>query len=192
MKACFLKLRKLRRCKQTMVRVIIKNELQKEEDFKGACQQPAKRQQLWATSPSNLSSESLPISLLGRFFVVHEETGSFFEVDQEVFENVQQGECPDELTAVLPEQPTLEWLRNQLEQRPRQLSALCLNVTHTCNMACKYCFAQQATTVVSKLSWTLPLQRMLWTYSWKALLPGQILIFFGGEPLIAWTPLSKP
>jgi len=132
-----------------------------------------------------------PFSLLGRFFVVHEETGSFFEVDQEVFENVQQGECPDELTAVLPEQPTLEWLRNQLEQRPRQLSALCLNVTHTCNMACKYCFAQQGNYggqqavmdfAVAKDAVDLLMES---SSSWAD------IDFFGGEPLIAWDTVEQ-
>jgi len=32
---------------------------------------------------------------------------------------------------------------------------------------------------------------MLWTYSWKALLPGADIDFFGGEPLIAWDTVEQ-
>jgi len=85
----------------------------------------------------------------------------------------------------------LEWLRNQLEQRPRQLSALCLNVTHTCNMACKYCFAQQGNYggqqavmdfAVAKDAVDLLMES---SSSWAD------IDFFGGEPLIAWDTVEQ-
>jgi uncharacterized protein len=132
-----------------------------------------------------------PFSLLGRFFVVHGETGSFFEVDQPVFEKVQQDECPDELTAVLPEQPDLEWIRKQLEQRPRQLSALCLNVTHTCNMACKYCFAQQGNYGGQQAVMDFAVAKDAVDLLMESPSSWADIDFFGGEPLIAWDTVKQ-
>jgi uncharacterized protein len=123
---------------------------------------------------------------MGRFFVVHEETGSCFEVDQDIFEKVQKGFVPTELSSALPQAPTEEWLITQLETKPRNLSAVCLNVTHICNMACSYCFAGQGDyggkeSVMSPEVAKKAIDMVLASpTSWAD------VDFFGGEPLIAW------
>jgi len=132
-----------------------------------------------------------PFSLLGRFFVVHEETGSFFEVDKDVFSEVQSGTCPEELKAELPEEPNLEWLRNQLEEKPRYLSALCLNVTHTCNMACKYCFAQQGDYGGEQAVMNFDVAKNAVDLLMESPSPWADIDFFGGEPLIAWNMVEQ-
>ncbi|NPV89091.1 radical SAM protein [Coprothermobacteraceae bacterium] len=125
-------------------------------------------------------------SVLGRFFVVHEETGSSFEVDSSTYKKLEQGEVTSELREQLPTAPSLEWLLERLERKERPWSALCLNITHTCNMACKYCFASQgsyrgAESVMPVDVAKRAVERLMNTPSeWVD------IDFFGGEPLLGW------
>lgn len=82
--------------------------------------------------------------------------------------------------------PTLDW-----SQLP--IKALCLNVAHTCNMKCHYCFANQG-------NFGLKAQLMDFSVGRKALdfliaRSGQAqnleVDFFGGEPLLNWPVVTQ-
>ncbi|WP_245533141.1 radical SAM/SPASM domain-containing protein [Coprothermobacter platensis] len=127
---------------------------------------------------------------MDRFFIVHEETGSCFEVDKDTFEAVQCGVTPEDVEAVLPEVPSTDWLKNRLENEPRHFSALCLNVTHMCNMACTYCFAQQGDYGGSKGIMSEDVAKAAVDRLMKSPSSWVDIDFFGGEPLLAWETVS--
>ena len=74
------------------------------------------------------------------------------------------------------------------------LSALCLNVSHVCNMSCAYCFAgcgeQQAEEAASPVSSLMSLETGKKAIDFLVSLSGERVNldvdFFGGEPLLNW------
>ena len=75
---------------------------------------------------------------------------------------------------------------------PRKLRALCLNITHRCNLACTYCFAEKLTEQNS-VSMTSEVVRQSFDFLFKNSGDVQRLQvdFFGGEPLLAWDRVKE-
>ncbi|MCE1245622.1 MAG: SPASM domain-containing protein [Firmicutes bacterium] len=74
---------------------------------------------------------------------------------------------------------------------PRQLRAICLNVTHRCNLACEYCFAGK---VVDKCAPSMDSAIVRQSIDFLIRESGDVprlqVDFFGGEPLLVF-PLVK-
>ena len=75
-----------------------------------------------------------------------------------------------------------------LDKRKTYLKAMCLNVSHTCNLSCEYCFAKEGryhgpeaimTDEVSKKAIDFLLENSGSHYNLD-------IDFFGGEPLLNW------
>ena len=85
---------------------------------------------------------------------------------------------------------------NEIKKNNDQLKALCLNISHTCNMKCKYCFAEGGTFGQD----TIKKDLMDFDTAKKSV---DFLIentngrknceidFFGGEPLLNWEVVKK-
>ncbi len=75
---------------------------------------------------------------------------------------------------------------------PRNLRALCLNITHRCNLACTYCFAEKLTEQ-NAASMTSEVVRQSFDFLFEN--SGDIkrlqVDFFGGEPLLAWDRVKE-
>lgn len=75
---------------------------------------------------------------------------------------------------------------------PRQLRALCLNITHRCNLACTYCFAEKLTEQ-NAVSMTPEVIRQSFDFLFEK--SGDVkrlqVDFFGGEPLIVWDRVKE-
>ncbi len=132
-------------------------------------------------------------SRLGKFFVVDRETGSSFEVDEPVFLYLSR-EIPSdagrrgvkEILDLLGEFDR-ERVRAVVEDLKRRYHrAICFNVTHTCNMACRYCFAGQGSYGGPRqiMSEEVALAGLKWLMMSRANTVD--VDIFGGEPLIAW------
>ncbi|MCD4786077.1 MAG: thioether cross-link-forming SCIFF peptide maturase [Candidatus Eremiobacteraeota bacterium] len=73
------------------------------------------------------------------------------------------------------------------DKPPRKLRALCLNITHKCNLACKYCFAANLT-AENAPSMTSEVVRAAFDYliSESKGVRRLQMDFFGGEPLLVF------
>ena len=95
--------------------------------------------------------------LQGRFFALDTESGSFFEIDRIVkaildgddmspFSSCEISDAQDEIVRLKEEgvlyAPEIE---SALPPYSPIIKAMCLNVSHNCNLACEYCFADGGT-----------------------------------------------
>lgn len=75
---------------------------------------------------------------------------------------------------------------------PRNLRALCLNITHRCNLACTYCFAERLTEE-NAVSMTPEVVKKSFDFLFEN--SGDVrrlqVDFFGGEPLLAWDRVGE-
>ena len=133
-------------------------------------------------------------SRLGKYFVIDTYTGSSFEVDEPVYRYIHDSipsnegrEGVEEIYSVLDNPPSREEILaivENLEKRTHR--ALCLNVTHTCNLACRYCFAAQGTYGGPRniMSEDVAKAAIDWLMATDAKTVD--IDIFGGEPLLAW------
>jgi uncharacterized protein len=72
-------------------------------------------------------------------------------------------------------------------QMPRNLRAMCLNITHKCNLACTYCFAERLT---NENAGTMTPEIIKGALDYLCRESGEVhrlqVDFFGGEPLLAF------
>ncbi|HOJ77964.1 MAG TPA: thioether cross-link-forming SCIFF peptide maturase [Bacillota bacterium] len=134
---------------------------------------------------------------LGHYFLFDVITNSLFEID-ESFHNYLQGyPVPEaklaDITADIAELKANGYLQEQNEeipdyQRDNSIKALCLHVSHDCNLRCKYCFAgtgpfggkrENMSVEVGKAA----IDFLLANSGNKRQLE---IDFFGGEPLLNW------
>ncbi len=75
---------------------------------------------------------------------------------------------------------------------PRNLRALCLNITHRCNLACSYCFAEKLTTG-DRRTMTGDVLRQAFDFLFAS--SGDVrrlqVDFFGGEPMLAFEQVKE-
>ncbi len=85
--------------------------------------------------------------------------------------------------------PDTAFLRaSALKRKPGRLKALCLNVAHTCNLTCSYCFAAQGRYHGQAALMSLEVGRRALDYlvAQSAGRRNLEVDFFGGEPLLNW------
>ncbi len=143
---------------------------------------------------NNYNHRLYAFSRLGKYFVLDTYTGSSFEVDEPVYRYIHDGipsqegrEGVEEIYELLDNPPSREKILEIVENLERRTHrALCLNVTHTCNLACRYCFASQGTYGGPKaiMSKEVAKASIDWLMSSNAKTVD--IDIFGGEPLLAW------
>ncbi|MBO6283784.1 MAG: 4Fe-4S cluster-binding domain-containing protein, partial [Pseudobutyrivibrio sp.] len=73
--------------------------------------------------------------------------------------------------------------------RPTVVKALCLHITHDCNLACKYCFAEEGEYHTGKrelMSYEVGKQALDFLVANSGSRRNLEVDFFGGEPLMNW------
>ncbi|BED91976.1 MAG: thioether cross-link-forming SCIFF peptide maturase [Candidatus Improbicoccus pseudotrichonymphae] len=74
-----------------------------------------------------------------------------------------------------------------------KLKSMCLNISHSCNLSCKYCFAQQGTFGGKNCLMSLDIAKKSVDFLFKSNSYGENveIDFFGGEPLMNFDVLKK-
>lgn len=140
--------------------------------------------------------------MLGRFFLFDVPTNSLFEVDSAVHDYLEGRPVPakigSQVEADLTELRSLGYLRDSPEpmveaKREPILKALCLHISHDCNLRCRYCFAgtgpfggdrEQMPAAVGKAAIDLLLENSGNRHQLE-------VDFFGGEPLLNWDVVKE-
>ncbi|AQT84727.1 radical SAM domain protein [Paenibacillus larvae subsp. larvae] len=84
-------------------------------------------------------------------------------------------------------------LSMDLRNRQTYLKALCLNVAHTCNLSCEYCFASQGKYNGSRaiMSYEVGKRAIDYLLENSGHHRNLDIDFFGGEPLMAWKVVKQ-
>lgn len=135
---------------------------------------------------------------LNRFFALDVESGSFFEIDKPTYTVLSGGDLSQFSPATLNEVnaelsdlraqkilDTPEVAHNKLQYSP-VIKAMCLNVSHNCNLACEYCFAAQGTynDVRRNMSLEVAIKAIDFLVANSADRHNLEVDFFGGEPML--------
>ncbi|MDE6293044.1 MAG: radical SAM protein, partial [Clostridiales bacterium] len=143
--------------------------------------------------------------LLGRVFALDTESGSFFEIDR-IVKALLDGDdtspfSPCEISAA---QAEIDELKAQgvlfapqidavLPPYTPTIKAMCLNVSHNCNLACTYCFADGGTYCGERQTMSYETAKaaidMLVEMSGKR--RNLEVDFFGGEPMLDFDVVKK-
>ena len=142
----------------------------------------------------NEHSRLYAFTRLNKYFVIDTFTGSSFEVDEPVYRYIHDGipseggrEGVKELLDILDNPPSNSHLLGIIENLDRRTHrALCLNITHVCNMACRYCFASQGTYGTTPQIMSKDVAKAAIDWLVKTDVSTVDIDIFGGEPLIAW------
>lgn len=80
-----------------------------------------------------------------------------------------------------------------LSKKPAYVKALCLNVAHTCNLDCDYCFASQGKYHGKRsiMTWEVAKAAIDFLIENSAFHKNLDIDFFGGEPLLNWDVVKK-
>jgi uncharacterized protein len=134
---------------------------------------------------------------LGRFFLFDVPSNSLFEINQAVHDYLQgreiDGEDLKDVKADIAELRGLGYLHDRPETVPEftrdsSLKALCLHISHDCNLRCQYCFAgtgpfggarEQMSFDVGRVAIDMLLKNSGNRHQLE-------VDFFGGEPLMNW------
>lgn len=143
--------------------------------------------------------------LNGRFFALDVESGSFFEIDPVVkallngddtspFSSCEIAEANEEIAALKAEGALFsEPLKAELPPFTPVIKAMCLNVSHNCNLACTYCFADGGTYCGERRTMSYETAKaaidMLVEASGKR--RNLEVDFFGGEPMLDFDVVKK-
>ncbi|MCK9221163.1 MAG: thioether cross-link-forming SCIFF peptide maturase [Limnochordia bacterium] len=159
----------------------------------------------------NIHLFQLGTGAMNRKFAVDGTSGAIHLLDDEAYGLAQRwvktgGELPDSEAGkelrVLCDQGLLgasfetvdKGLRAQLEtSAPVGIKALCLNIAHDCNLACRYCFANQGHLTKGNTMMDLETSRGAVDFllaNCQDRNPVEI-DFFGGEPLLCWNVLVQ-
>lgn len=132
-------------------------------------------------APEN--SERALTLLLARFEGLKEEEA------REILEEVQ-GLIQDQLLLTEDQYGSLSL---DLRDRPVQVKALCLNVAHTCNLDCDYCFASQGKYHGERalMSFEVAKRSIDFLIENSGSHRNLDIDFFGGEPLMNWDVVKK-
>lgn len=84
-------------------------------------------------------------------------------------------------------------LSMDLKNRQTYVKALCLNVAHTCNLSCEYCFASQGKYNGSRaiMSYEVGKRAIDYLLENSGHHRNLDVDFFGGEPLMAWKVVKQ-
>ena len=124
---------------------------------------------------------------LKRFMAAHpgEDELSVRECLDDIEELVRQGRLYKDDTAI--RQAAVS------DKKPAELKALCLNIAHTCNLTCSYCFAGQGSykgdTALMPYETGKAALDMLVRMSGRR--RNLEVDFFGGEPLLNWQTVKR-
>ncbi|WP_152394859.1 thioether cross-link-forming SCIFF peptide maturase [Paenibacillus guangzhouensis] len=90
-------------------------------------------------------------------------------------------------------QDPYEDLSIDLKNRKTYVKALCLNVAHTCNLSCDYCFASQGKYNGDRalMSYEVGQKAIDYLLEHSGHHRNLDIDFFGGEPLMAWTVVKQ-
>lgn len=135
---------------------------------------------------------------LNRFFAVDVESGSFFEIDEIVNALLQGGDVSvfnaEKVSAAREEIKTLkaQGVLDSKASTPPELKyspivkAMCLNVSHNCNLACNYCFAAGGTYNDARrnMPFDVAKQAIDFLVAHSATRRNLEVDFFGGEPTL--------
>lgn len=79
------------------------------------------------------------------------------------------------------------------KNRPTVVKALCLNIAHDCNLACKYCFAEEGEYHGRRalMSYEVGCQALDFLVAHSGNRHNLEVDFFGGEPLMNWEVVKK-
>ena len=84
-------------------------------------------------------------------------------------------------------------LAGELQNRSRDVKALCLHVAHTCNLNCNYCFASQGKYQGDRALMSFEVGKRALDFLMENS-PGRTNLevdFFGGEPLMNWDVVKQ-
>lgn len=152
-------------------------------------------------------------SFNGELFLLDVNSGSLLRVDEPTFAFVSElgkGFSPEEVECKLRESfPGISEVRAEVEQLKSEgvlfsppeyfykstlsLKSMCLNVAHSCNFACKYCFAKKGSYGGRQSVMQAPVAKKAIDFLVSSA-PGRESLevdFFGGEPLLALDTVRK-
>jgi uncharacterized protein len=140
----------------------------------------------------NSAADIHKFELGGDYFLIDPASGAVHVADKEVFEHLDNPEN-DEIQAELDElrEAGLLFSEDDCHEYAETsvdapLKALCLHVSHDCNLQCGYCFADSAVrerSVMSVGTAKAAIDFMVANSGERTELEAD---FFGGEPLMAW------
>lgn len=142
---------------------------------------------------------------IGRFFALDTESGSFFEIDKIVKALLDGGDMsPFSSCEIRDAQNEIDKLKSDgilfaperkavLPPFTPIIKALCLNVSHNCNLACEYCFADGGTYCGERQTMSFDTAKaaidMLVEMSGSR--RNLEVDFFGGEPMLDFDVVKK-
>jgi len=154
-------------------------------------------------------------SCLGRFFVVDTESGSLFETDELTNKLISQKNSPDsfsegdfsdfsneditiasrEIDSLIKESVLFSKPPSYVEppQFDGVIKALCLNVSHHCNLNCRYCFAREplADDKAALMPFDIAKAAVDFLIAKSGKRRNLEIDFFGGEPLLNMDVVKK-
>ncbi|MBI2252620.1 MAG: SPASM domain-containing protein [Armatimonadetes bacterium] len=147
------------------------------------------------------------INRLEKFLLINKNSGAVYKIDPKLGEILASNlnnnysnlflpqEMELELRELLGEKSNLEILKEsakKLEKRTAHPKAFCLNVAHSCNLSCLYCFAEKGYREEDnqKLMSEKTARRAI-DFLFAAPYPVIELDFFGGEPLLNWKAVKN-
>lgn len=144
-------------------------------------------------------------SLQGRIFALDVESGSFFEIDPVVkalidgddmspFSSCEIADAQAEIDSLKADGVLFsEPIKADLPPFSPVIKAMCLNVSHNCNLACKYCFADGGTYCGERQTMSFETAKaaidMLIEKSGSR--RNLEVDFFGGEPMLDFDVVKK-
>ncbi len=143
--------------------------------------------------------------LQGRSFALDVESGSFFEIDPVVkallngddtspFSSCEIADAKKEIDALKAEGVLFsEQLKSELPPFSPVIKAMCLNVSHNCNLACTYCFADGGTYCGERQTMSYETAKAAIDMLVEASGSRRNLEvdFFGGEPMLDFDVVKK-
>ncbi len=154
-----------------------------------------------------------PFEFNGEYFVLDVNTGSLMQVDEPVFYFIRKLIEVDSLDLArndtIERFPGMDDAVSEVESLIKQgllfskppnyfeseliLKSLCLNVAHSCNFACKYCFAKQGNygEKTSLMSFDVAKRAVDFLYENSTNRKHLEVDFFGGEPLLDFDVVKK-
>ncbi len=140
--------------------------------------------------------------VLDEYFLIDSESGSVFHIDRAAHDAVQimtgNVPSPKEISQDIKEAlEELQALKNQgilfcemPEPEPvtynGDIKSMCLNISHRCNLACKYCFAEQGTYggKAADMSFEIAAKAVDFLIMHSGKRKSLEVDFFGGEPML--------
>ena len=151
---------------------------------------------------------------VGRVFMLDTESGSLFEIDELTKKVVDRRIAPDEVSEgafSCYENSEIAAVESEIDELIKEgvlftpahtyakpvysgiIKAMCLNISHNCNLKCEYCFADGGT--YNKERKNMPLDVALKAIDFLVAKSGKRknleVDFFGGEPLLNFDVVKK-